>query len=325
MVSIIVPIYNAEIHLKAAVSSVLNQTYTDFELILINDGSTDGSLAILEGLKESDSRIKVFTQANKGVTAARKLAWSFAKGEYITFLDADDSFYPNSLELLINEFKQDDYDIVNGSFISVPSGRQWIHHDLGMLNRKQYLESLMFSKTYGTIYASVYKKSIIKESTFAFDKTLKIGEDVLMNIELCSRADKVKNISANVYKYTDDNEASAMKVIVRHPSYYQRFFKIRNSLYTTIDLSLFKKHKCILEKKDNSTIIRAFFSPYVDFDLDSYQEIKKLRTKVVKHDLFCICLFNIFFTQFFKKSISFYIYLRNLFFKQKNTTKEVLY
>jgi glycosyltransferase involved in cell wall biosynthesis len=325
-ISIIVPVYNAQQYLNETVSSVLNQTYKDFELILINDGSTDDSLAVLEKLKETDSRIKVFNQSNKGVTATRKFALSLSNGAFITFLDADDSFYPNSLELLMKEVEEEeDLDIVNASFTSVPGGRQWIHKDLGILNKKEYIESLMFGKTYAAICASVYKKSIFQESSFSFDKTLKIGEDVLMNIELCSRVNKVKNIASYVYKYTDNNTCSAMKVIVRHPLYYKRFFNIRNLLFKTIDLGIYKKYQYELELSDNSTIIKSFFSPLIDFNLASYYEVEKLRTKVAKQDLFTFCLSNRYLTHLMKVCIWVAFYLRNSFFKQSNVKKEILF
>lgn len=302
-ISIIVPVYNAENYLADVVSSTLNQTFSDFELIFINDGSTDGSLTVLKSIQETDFRIKLLSQENKGVTAARKLGWENSIGEYVTFLDADDSLYANSLELLINELEQESYDIVNGSFISVPSGKQWIHKKVGVMDRNNYLETFMLDTTYGVIYASLYNRTILKDSTFAFDKTIKIGEDVLMNIELCSRVNKVKNITAFVYKYTDDNSNSAMKIIVRHPSYYKRFYAIRNSLFKSINLPLYKKNQHQLELKDNSTMIKAFFSPYVDFDLVLFRELQQLRTQVPKRNLFYFSLSNKYLTQLIKNGI----------------------
>lgn len=317
-ISIIVPVYNAGAYLKDSVASVLNQTFRDFELILVNDGSTDESLAVLKALKETDARIKVLSQENKGVTAARKLGWVNSVGEYITFLDADDAFYPNSLELLIKDVKQESYDIINGSFISVPSGKQWIHKKTGVFNKREYLESFMLDTTYGVIYASIYNRKIIQDSTFAFDKTIKIGEDVLMNIELCSRVNKVKNITACVYKYTDDNSNSAMKLIIRHPSYYKRFYTIRNSLFKSIDLELYKKNQHQLELKENSTIIKSFFSPYIDFDLRWFNEVKQLRTKVERKNLFTFSLSNLYIARLIKMAIFLYS------FNKKNKVQKVI-
>ena len=88
--SVIIPCYNVEKYIENTVKTVLNQTYKDFEIILIDDGSKDSTLAILNHLKETDDKIKVFTQPNKGVSYTRNRGIDIAKGEYIYFLDADD-------------------------------------------------------------------------------------------------------------------------------------------------------------------------------------------------------------------------------------------
>lgn len=302
-ISIVVPVYNAENYLAKVVSSVLSQTYKNFELIFINDGSTDRSLRVLKSIQQTDYRIKVLSQENRGVTAARKLGWKNSIGEYVTFLDADDAFYTNSLEILINEIEQENYDIVNGAFMSVPSGKKWIHKKVGVLDRNNYLETFMLDTTYGVIYASLYNRTILKDSTFEFDKTIKIGEDVLMNIELCSRVNKVKNITTCVYKYTDDNSNSAMKIIIRHPSYYKRFYAIRNSLFKSINLTLYEKNKHQLEIKDSNVMIKAFFSPYIDFDLGLFRELQQLRTRIYERNLFYYSLSNRYLAQLVKKGI----------------------
>ena len=88
--SVIIPCYNVEKYIENTIKTVLNQTYKDFEIILIDDGSKDSTLAILNNLKETDNRIKIFTQPNKGVSYTRNRGIDIAKGEYIYFLDADD-------------------------------------------------------------------------------------------------------------------------------------------------------------------------------------------------------------------------------------------
>jgi glycosyltransferase involved in cell wall biosynthesis len=299
-ISVIVPVYNAGNYLNRTILSVLNQTYKNFELIIINDGSTDCSLNILEQIINRDSRIVVLTQDNKGVTAARKLGWSIATGDYITFLDADDSFYTNSLEILVNELYEDDYDIINGSFVSVPSGRKWIHEDIKIMNSVEYLKSIIFNKTYLAIYASLYKKSIFHSNSFEFDRNLKIGEDVLVNIEIGSRVKKVKNINNIVYKYTDNNEKSAMTIIERHPNYYKRFFLIRDELYRLYNYDIFKKYQSLIENRNNTIIVKSFFSSHIDFDKSLYSELRSLRFGGLIWNFYTICLRNGQFTRLVK-------------------------
>ena len=99
MISIIIPAYDAEKYLANTIQSVINQTFTDWELIIINDGSTDGTLELINNFQDKDSRIKVFSYENAGVAHSRNRGIAEAKGEYIAFLDADDLWTPDKLEM----------------------------------------------------------------------------------------------------------------------------------------------------------------------------------------------------------------------------------
>ena len=101
-VSVIVPVYNVEKYLKQCLDSLINQTLEDIEIICVNDGSTDSSLNILEEYQNKDNRIKIISQENKGVSAARNLGLKNAKGEYLLFIYADDWVELNALEELFN-------------------------------------------------------------------------------------------------------------------------------------------------------------------------------------------------------------------------------
>jgi glycosyltransferase involved in cell wall biosynthesis len=104
IISVIIPVYNGEKTIQETIESVLNQTYTDFELIIINDGSQDSTLEIISSFK--DSRIKVFSYANAGVSASRNRGISHARGEYISFIDADDLWTPDKLEAQLKALQE---------------------------------------------------------------------------------------------------------------------------------------------------------------------------------------------------------------------------
>jgi glycosyltransferase involved in cell wall biosynthesis len=110
MISIIVPVYNTEKYLDQCIQSILSQTYTDFELLLIDDGSTDSSGAICDRYAEQDSRVRVFHKPNGGVSSARNLGLDNAKGEWVTFCDSDDWVYDYWLQNFADS--SDDVDIV---------------------------------------------------------------------------------------------------------------------------------------------------------------------------------------------------------------------
>lgn len=97
-VSVIIPVYNVEKYLESCLESIKSQTFTDYELILINDGSTDESVAIMRRYAKTDARIRIISQSNRGVSAARNLGLSVAEGDYVLFVDSDDTILPDALE-----------------------------------------------------------------------------------------------------------------------------------------------------------------------------------------------------------------------------------
>ena len=118
LLSIIVPVYNTATYLPACLDSILSQGFTDFEVLLVDDGSSDGSGAICDKYAEADSRVRVFHQENGGVSSARNLGLSQAKGEWIYFVDSDDEMLPDGLQTLVDCIS-DDVDIVMGGILEV--------------------------------------------------------------------------------------------------------------------------------------------------------------------------------------------------------------
>lgn len=110
-VSVIIPVYNTELYLKECLQSVCRQSLTDIEILCINDGSTDGSLSILEFYAVQDSRIRIISQTNQGLSVARNEGIAAAKGQYIQFLDSDDMLERNALEYLVKKMEQDKLDV----------------------------------------------------------------------------------------------------------------------------------------------------------------------------------------------------------------------
>lgn len=114
-VSVVIPVYNVEKYLSDCLDSILRQTLADFELILIDDGSADSSFAIMQQYALSDVRIRIVSQTNRGVSAARNHGLSLAQGDYVLFVDSDDTILPNTLEYLWNHAQKTDADIVLGN------------------------------------------------------------------------------------------------------------------------------------------------------------------------------------------------------------------
>lgn len=145
-ISVIIPLYNKEKCIERTVQSVLNQTYKDFELIIVDDGSTDNSLRIVQQLQ--DNRITIYTKPNGGVSSARNFGIEKAHGEYIIFLDADDIMLPDNLKILIELQKKYNTDIVCGNFYHFRKGQKVL-----TLSRKHegIIRNIIFAEYFGSV------------------------------------------------------------------------------------------------------------------------------------------------------------------------------
>lgn len=196
-ISVIVPVYNTEMYLRECIESVLFQTFSDFELLLINDGSTDSSGNICDEYAEKDSRVRVFHKENGGVTSARKLGILKSRGEYIFLLDADDYIYKNSLANLFTNMKED-YDLVISNCVK----KETFESD-------EYLRILLLDNKYKGPCRKLYRTSLLKDNyVFETSRYFKVGEDFLMQLRMMKNMhNKVHCITSDCYYYRDNNES----------------------------------------------------------------------------------------------------------------------
>lgn len=212
VVSIIIPVYNTEKYLSACVDSVLSQTYTNLDIILVNDGSTDGSSEICEGYKKVDSRIRVIQQKNSGVSVARNRALSVSKGEYIFFVDSDDLLYPKAVESLILHIDKSDLVIGNMSRITEDGSDAGIVTCVPeMYFSKDEMLRMLFEEEYGyqgyTI-SKLYKTQIIRENKLQFDERVAYNEDRLFVVNYLLKSENIKMVSSNIYKYRQRSDSA---------------------------------------------------------------------------------------------------------------------
>ena len=182
-VSVIIPVYNVENYLRKCLDSVINQTLKDIEIICVDDGSTDGSGAILDKYAQKDERIRVIHQKNQGLGAARNVGIDLAKGEYIYFIDSDDYVAKNALEILFQTIENDRSDMVYGgvkcigdvSAEELKNKQNWF--DKYLKKKGIYTIGFDIRKELPAIACNkLYKKSIIDEFKIRFPKGL-INED----------------------------------------------------------------------------------------------------------------------------------------------------
>lgn len=188
LISIIVPVYNADRYLRECIESILNQSYENFQLILIDDGSTDASADICDEYASVNQKITVIHQENSGVTSARKRGLQYSLGTYICFCDADDYMYQNSLQMLLDAF-DDDIDIVIAN-----AGRDRV------LACEEYVNDLLKNVLPWGPWAKMFKRRLFKDDTLNIPRYFNIGEDLLMQLKVAPNIKgRIKCVSQDVY------------------------------------------------------------------------------------------------------------------------------
>ena len=199
-ISVIMPVYNDEEFIQESLESIFNQTLTDLEVICVNDGSTDNSLAILEKYKSKyDSKIKIFNQENQGSGIARNNAMTYATGEYIAFLDSDDIFIDKTaLEQMYNAAINDNVNMVSANLKVIDlNGELIINKNLRRFSEHEILKSEDYGIPY-SFYKNIFKREFIIENDFKFPDLLR-GQDPVFFAEILSKLDKFSTISVDFY------------------------------------------------------------------------------------------------------------------------------
>lgn len=214
LVSIIVPIYNSEKYLKRCLESIVNQTYKDLELILVNDGSTDSSLNICHEYANKDKRIIVINKENEGVSIARNCGLDKASGEKICFIDSDDYIESNMIEKMIKVFdNNNEIDMVISGYlkcnkkirkISVTEEEKRIEKE----DITQFVVDSCFKSFINSPFAKLISRKIIKENNLYFEEGVSMGEDLIFNLEVLKHIKGLILIPDFLYYYMSDNNMS---------------------------------------------------------------------------------------------------------------------
>ncbi len=199
--SIIIPIFNAEKTLKRCLDSILNQDFQDFEIIAVNDGSTDSSLEILKNYSTATNKIKVCDKPNGGVSSARNQGIKLAQGDYIVFIDADDWIVDDYLE----RFSTDESDIIvcgyeafdRHNIIEIPT----LQHLIGNKNVCDYLAKNIKASYLRTPWAKAFRKDTILQLDHYFDENIRFGEDTEFNFRVFAKAQSLSLLPFGGYKY----------------------------------------------------------------------------------------------------------------------------
>ena len=227
LISIIIPIYNVERYLTECIESIIKQTYSNLEIILVNDGSTDNSLDICKEYAKLDARIKIIDKTNGGISDARNVGIQFSTGNYIMFVDSDDWIDSDTCEILIEMMKKHSCDVVMGGYtrefenkslekrifnndmvFNVSECKDLHRRLFGLLDNE--LEDPESAESLCPVWMKLYKSDLIKKNNIIFEDIKKIGtyEDGIFNIHVFEYVKKAVFINKPLYHYRKTNTNS---------------------------------------------------------------------------------------------------------------------
>lgn len=239
-VSIILPVYNAQNSLNRCIDSILRQSYTNFELILVDDGSQDSSGSVCDDYAAMDTRIRTIHKSNSGVSDSRNTAINLARGTYLQFVDADDWIAPEATGLLVTAAATHSCDMVICDFYRVIENR--IAHkgdiqDEGLLNRKEFASCMMEKPAdyyYGVLWNKLYKKDLIEQHHLRMNPKISWAEDFMFNLEYISHTENIYVLRVPLYYYVltkhslssqGANIAKTIQMKLTVFEYYNKFYK----------------------------------------------------------------------------------------------------
>ena len=281
LISIVIPIYNAEKYLEECLNSIKNQTYKNIEVIMVNDGSKDDSETICKRFSEYDARFRYFTKANGGVSSARNLGLDNVKGDYITFIDADDWIDEKHLELLITTVKKNHSDIVISSYkqfnnIDVFYLRAYTIQEKYLLNfermnRDDFLTifpKLMSTNVcFNNAVAKLFRKELVND--LRFDTSIKYGEDLDFYFRLYLNVDSISYVDEPTYVYRMHGDSTTSNFNQEHAEQELSIFKQMYEKIQEIGLPsihYFNKLKKLLELRmdflENKVLLNEWVELY---------------------------------------------------------------
>lgn len=248
-VSIIIPVYNAEEFLAKCVMSALDQTISNIEVILVNDGSTDRSLQMCYEFSAKDKRVKVIDKQNEGVSEARNCGIEHASGTYLMFLDADDWLSHDALERCMPYTPE--YDIVRFSSYAVHNDKLRKFKLGNKTQRRDIIGDIIARKTIVACWGAIIRKSLFIENGIRFDKSLNIGEDWLVTAQLTKNSNRIKLLpDVFCYYYNRTNAGSCTANMQREKILKQ--FEVYDKLHDMFPKgyeSEFSFTKCLITKE----------------------------------------------------------------------------
>ncbi|MDA1599186.1 glycosyltransferase [Bacillus cereus] len=290
-ISIVVPVYAVEKYIHECIESILNQTLVDLELILINDGSPDNCGEICDEYARKDERVKVIHKKNGGPGSARNFGIKVSTGEYVGFVDADDTVESNMYEEMYKLATKNDAEVVVCGFVEINNFTGEVQQAIAPLGEncsivgeeiKKNLECLLSQNKilgYASMCNKLYKREYLIKEQLQVNEKIKIAEDLCFNLEVMSGIEKIYAIKEPLYKYRRVNSQSIMNK--KEGKFYLRLEARKELLYTLkkINLSEDIYTKCL--RYENSNTVAEYLNRIKD-EVNSMEKIAMKYTKIMR-------------------------------------------
>jgi len=278
LISIIIPVYNVELYLRRCIDSILAQTFTDFECIIINDGSSDGSHIICDEYATVDKRIVVIHQKNEGVSAARNAGLAIAHGEWIGFVDGDDWCDVGMFRALYENALKYDADVSICGFRIIKnnnekSGTQKKRVKLILNGKKATLKMLLPNHFGAFSWNKLIKKKIICKYKLRYKTAIKYREDLLFFFEVFKVAERVVYISTPYYNYFHNSESVTLQKGITEA--VKTAFVAFDSIILSEKCSKIKK-RVMIKKALFASTISKYFILHKNYQTEDYYYCQKI-------------------------------------------------
>lgn len=282
MISVVMPVYNAQKYLEEAIKSILNQTYKDFEFIIINDGSTDKSLDIIEKYKNKDGRIVLISRENMGLVHTLNEGINVAKGKYIARMDADDISLSQRFEKQVDFLEERDLDICGSHYLSVDEYNNINGLNLTPLSHKLCFLSLA-SKVPFAHPSVLIRKSFLKDYNLLYGQSeFNIAEDFDLWMRMYQKGAKFGNVNEILFYYrvlnTSLSKLNNKGILKDTKKMTDKFFKQnKKELITAM-----KSFSRVLNDEEKSLLVRFVFRLFLKtFNFSSLKYIKHINKKII--------------------------------------------
>lgn len=321
-VSIIMPVYNKEKYLDKSIKSILNQTYKNFELIIVNDGSTDNSSRICHKFEQEDSRIKVIDIENNGVSNARNIGIKNSSGQYIQFIDGDDYIDKSMLEDLVNLSEKYNTDIIITAIKKIDLKSKKSKEVMLPFSGLKSVDDIMdnFAQVqketgiYGCVSNKFIRKSIIDKHNIKFDKKLWLAEDLDFYLELYKYVTNVYFCNKAYYYYVQEAENSSTTSNKKHDYLQQAEIILKEKEMLNSKNALNESNLNIV-----NSVITDFIISYMHQKFDyNYKQFVKDLDAIIKNHKFMSSIDNNSSNKFTNK-------IMKLLLKDKKTSIYILF